>query len=361
MQATPTTWQLLVDAGWTGSDSLKLACGGEALTRALADQLLDRCGSLWQMYGPTETTIWSSVLRLDRSDEAPRLGGPILNTRFYVLDDHRRPVPVGVPGELYIGGDGVAEGYHNRPELTAERFVPDPFQPDGGRIYRTGDMVRWREDGTLDFLGRIDQQVKLRGFRIELEEIEAALAAQDAVNVAVATVREDVPGDKRLVAYIVLREGDTPDIDALRSALKARLPPYMVPSAFVPLSSMPTTPNGKLDRKALPAPDGATRELGSQYAPPTTPVEEALATIWSQVLRVERVGIDDDFFDLGGHSLLAVKMVAQVDDDLGVELPLRRLFEAPRIRELAATITEQMLGDADDDELASLLAEVEGS
>jgi len=361
MQATPTTWQLMVDAGWTGSAALKIACGGEALPRALADQLLDRCGSLWQMYGPTETTIWSSVLRLARDHEAPRLGGPIANTLFYVLDQHRQAVPVGVPGELYIGGDGVAEGYRGRPELTAERFVPDPFGAGDGRLYRTGDMVRWRADGTLDFLGRIDHQVKLRGFRIELEEIEAALASQDGITTVVVIVREDVAGDKRLVAYFVSRDGDAPEIDTLRRALKARLPPYMVPSAFVALDSMPTTPNGKLDRQALPAPDGATREREHDFVAPATPVEQALAEIWGHVLVVDRVGIDDDFFDLGGHSLLAVKMVAQVFDDLGVELALRRLFETPRIRELAAGITEQMLGDADEDELASLLAELEGS
>jgi amino acid adenylation domain-containing protein len=358
MQATPTTWQLLVDAGWKGSASLKIACGGEALPRVLADQLLDRCSSLWHMYGPTETTVWSSVRRLEREAGAPPLGGPIANTSFYIHDRRRQPVPVGIPGELYIGGDGLADGYHGQPGLTAERFVEDGH---GRRLYRTGDLVRWREDGALDFLGRIDQQVKLRGFRIELGEIETALAEQDEVASAVAVVREDVPGDRRLVAYIVWRDGHPSDFDQLRRRLRAKLPPFMVPSTFVSLDSLPTTPNGKLDRAALPAPDGTRPDLEHVYAAPETPVEQATAAIWSEVLGVDRVGLDDDFFDLGGHSLLAVKMLARIHDELDVDLPLRLLFEGPTVRALAAAICDQMLGDADDEELASLLAEVEAA
>jgi len=301
------------------------------------------------------------VLQLERGDGPPPLGGPIANTTFYVLDEHRRLVPVGIPGELYIGGEGVAEGYHNRGELTAERFVPDPFVTGAaGRLYRTGDLVSWREDGTLEFHGRIDLQVKLRGFRIELGEIESVLAGDPAVSVAVASVREDTPGDRRLVAYVVPDHGATPDIDGLRRLLKAKVPPFMVPSAFVVLDAVPTTPNGKLDRKALPAPDGARPDLGRTCAPPETPVEEALAEIWAEVLGVERVGIDDDFFDLGGHSLLAVRLLARVQDNLGVELYLRRLFEGPTIRELALAVAADLLGDASDDDLASLLAEAEG-
>ena len=359
MQATPTTWQLLVDAGWAGSAALKILCGGEALPRALADKLLERADSVWQMYGPTETTVWSSVLRLERGDGPTPLGGPIANTSFYVLDEARQPVPVGVPGELYIGGDGVALGYHDRAELTAEKFLADPFAPGGGRMYRTGDLVRWREDATLEFHGRIDGQIKLRGFRIELGEIETVLAAQPGVSVAVATVREDVPGDRRLIAYIVPANGEPPDIDALRRLLKAKLPPFMVPSTFVVLDALPMTANGKLDRKALPPPEGARPELGHSYAAPETPVEEMLASIWCEVLVLDQVGIDDDFFDLGGHSLLAVKMLTRAQDAFGIELYLGRVFERPTIRELAELVAAELLGDASDSELATLLAEIE--
>jgi acyl carrier protein len=299
------------------------------------------------------------VLRLERGDGPTPLGGPIANTSFYVLDEARQPVPVGVPGELYIGGDGVALGYHDRAELTAEKFLADPFAPGGGRMYRTGDLVRWREDATLEFHGRIDGQIKLRGFRIELGEIETVLAAQPGVSVAVATVREDVPGDRRLIAYIVPANGEPPDIDALRRLLKAKLPPFMVPSTFVVLDALPMTANGKLDRKALPPPEGARPELGHSYAAPETPVEEMLASIWCEVLVLDQVGIDDDFFDLGGHSLLAVKMLTRAQDAFGIELYLGRVFERPTIRELAELVAAELLGDASDSELATLLAEIE--
>ncbi len=352
MQATPTTWQLLIDGGWAGSPALKIVCGGEALPRALVPELLARGASLWHMYGPTETTVWSSILEL-RSDEAGTpLGGPIANTTFYVLDAHRRLLPVGVPGELYIGGDGLAAGYLHRPELTAERFVPNPFGP--GRLYRTGDLIRWRADGTLEFSGRIDHQVKLRGYRIELGEIEAVLTSHPGVTSAVAVVRELAPGDRRLLAYVVPGEAEL-DVEDLRRLLKRTLPPFMVPSAFITLESLPVSANGKLDRAALPLPDrtGPTRS----YAPPESPVQEALAEIWAEILGVERVGIDDDFFDLGGHSLLAVKMLARVQDDFGVQLYLGGLFDRATVRALAEVIMLELLGDATDDEVASLLAE----
>jgi amino acid adenylation domain-containing protein len=360
MQATPTTWQLLVDAGWTGSSGLTVACGGEALAPSLARELLDRCAALWHMYGPTETTIWSSTLQLTREHPAPVLGGPIANTLFYVLDAQREPVPIGVPGELYIAGDGVAAGYHDQEQLTGARFVSDPFCTGGGRMYRTGDLVRWRQDGTLDFIGRMDEQVKLRGFRIELGEIEALLVAQDGVAGAVASIREDVLGDRRLVAYVLADAGATPELDRLRAALKVKLPPYMMPSAFVLVERFPTTPNGKLDRRSLPAPDGSRSGMQPGYAPPETPMEETVATIWSDVLGVARIGREDDFFDLGGHSLLAVKMLARLQDELGVQIPLRTLFASTTVSELALEATEAMLGHADEDELASLLAELEG-
>jgi amino acid adenylation domain-containing protein len=357
MAATPTTWQLLVDAGWKGSPHLKIQAGGEALPRALAEELRSRSASLWNVYGPTETTVWSSVLRLEPGEGSPPIGGPLWNTTFYVLDPHRQPLPVGIPGELCIGGDGLAPGYLNRPELTAEKFV----SVNGERLYRTGDLVRWREDGTLEYLGRVDLQVKLRGFRIELEEIEAVLDTHPDVAGAAAVVREFAPGDQRLVAYVVPVEGHELDVEALRRMCKTKLAPYMVPSTFVQLERFPTTPNRKLDRRALPAPDGIRPDMERSYAPPETPVEETLSTIWRDVLGVDRVGIDDDFFDLGGHSLLAVKMLARVQESFGLELYLGSVFDHSTVRELAATVAERLLAETSGDELAELLAEVDAT
>jgi amino acid adenylation domain-containing protein len=360
VQATPTTWQLLVDASWTGSAALKIVCGGEALSRALAEELQARCASLWHMYGPTETTVWSSVLKLEPGEGPPALGGPIANTRFYVLDANRQSVPIGVPGELFIGGEGLALGYHNRPGLTAEKFVDDPFSPSvGARLYRTGDLVRWRENATLEFLGRIDQQVKLRGFRIELNEIEAVLEDDPDVSAAVAVVREDHPGDQRLVAYVVPAGGHAVSVESLRRMCKARLPPFMVPSGFVSVNAFPVTANGKLDRRALPAPDGSRPVMDRSYVAPQTPVEQTLASIWSEILGAARIGLDDDFFDLGGHSMLAVRMAARVRDTLDIELPLADVFEQPTIRELAGSVTAQLLGDVNESELTEMLAELE--
>jgi acyl-CoA synthetase (AMP-forming)/AMP-acid ligase II/acyl carrier protein len=359
VQATPTTLQMLVDAGWTGSASLKIVCGGEALPRALAEELLTRGASLWHMYGPTETTVWSSVLKLERGEGPLPLGGPIANTCFYVLDQHRQVVPIGVPGELFIGGDGVALGYHDRSALTAEKFVDDPFGGPGERLYRTGDLVRWREGGTLEFLGRIDQQVKLRGFRIELEEIEAVLDGHSAVASAVATVREDLPGDRRIVAYFVPAANQAVEIDELRRLLKTKLPPFMIPSAFVQLASLPVTANGKLNRGALPSPDGARPDLRGPYVAPESPVEEALAAIWQEVLGIDRVGIDDDFFDLGGHSLLAVKMLARLHERIGLTVPLGSVFGRSTLRELAEAVTAELLGDASGEEVAQMVADAE--
>ena len=360
MQATPTSLQLLVDAGWKGSSGLKIVAGGEALPPALADALRARGSSLWHMYGPTETTVWSSVLQLDRAHAPLPLGGPIANTSFYVLDTNRRPVPIGVSGELYIGGDGLARGYRNRPELTAEKFVEDPFADAPGRLYRTGDLVRWRPNGTLEFHGRIDQQVKLRGFRIELGEIEAVLNEHPHVGAAVAVVREDVPGQPRLVAYIVATaDVQALEVPALRRLLKSKLPPFMIPSTFLVLDSLPVTPNGKLDRGALPAPDGARPDTKREFVAPEGPVQETLASIWRAVLGLQSIGIDDDFFELGGHSMLVVKMLGRLQDALGIEFFVGDVFEHSTIRELADSVTAQMLGDASDEELAGLLAEAE--
>ncbi|HKI02159.1 MAG TPA: non-ribosomal peptide synthase/polyketide synthase, partial [Thermoanaerobaculia bacterium] len=321
LQATPATWRLLIDSGWQGGEGLKALCGGEALAPSLAASLLERVGSLWNVYGPTETTVWSTV---EEIQGLISIGRPIANTEAYVLDGRGNPVPVGALGELVLGGKGVARGYLGRPDLTAEKFVPNPFGAPGSRLYRTGDLAHWRPDGTLECLGRIDHQVKVRGFRIELGEIEAALGRHPDVAAAVVMVRGE-----RLVAYVVGRiSGD------LRDWLRRSLPDYMIPTAWVALDELPLTPNGKVDRKALPAP---AAEAGSEVAP-RTPTEEVLAGIWAHVLHRETVGAEDSFFDLGGHSLLATQVVSRVREAFGVELPLRRMFESPTLAGLARAI-----------------------
>ncbi|MDF0733571.1 amino acid adenylation domain-containing protein, partial [Pseudomonas entomophila] len=331
MQATPSTWRMLVEGGWPGSAGLTALCGGEALPAQLAAQLRARVGTLWNVYGPTETTIWSSAQRVEG---AVNIGRPIDNTQFYLLDAHGEPVPMGVAGEIYIGGAGVARGYLNREDLTAERFLADPFRA-GGRMYRTGDLGRWLPEGEIEYLGRNDHQVKLRGFRIELGEIEARLAQVEGVREAVVLARTDTPGEARLVAYVT---GAEPvEVPVLREALLAHLPEYMVPAAYVWMEQLPLTPNGKLDRRALPMPDSGA--LSSQlYEAPVGPFETTLAGIWSELLGVERVGRDDDFFALGGHSLQAVRMVLRVRQQLDAELALAKLFAQPRLRDIARVI-----------------------
>ncbi|HEU4881296.1 MAG TPA: non-ribosomal peptide synthetase, partial [Longimicrobium sp.] len=355
MQATPATWRMLVSAEWEGAPQMRALCGGEALPAELASAVRSRVGGLWNVYGPTETTIWSTSEAVG-GDSAGTVGGqvaigrPVANTRVYVLDAAGEPVPVGVAGELCIGGAGVVRGYLGRPGQTAERFVADPFGGEpGARLYRTGDLARWRPDGTLEFVGRTDFQVKVRGFRIELGEIEARLAEHADVRQAVVLAREDVPGDVRLVAYVV---GDA-DAESLRAHLSTALPEYMVPAAYVRLEALPLTPNGKLDRKALPAPEGdayASRE----YEAPVGKIEEGLAEIWTELLRVERVGRRDHFFDLGGHSLLALQVVSRVREVMGVELPLAAVFDNPVLAALGERILELRLARFDPETLARL-------
>jgi amino acid adenylation domain-containing protein len=345
LQATPATWRLLLDAGWQGQPGLKALCGGEALPRELAMALLPRVEELWNVYGPTETAIWSSVGRVAPGAGPVPLGAPIGNTRFAVVDPDFEPVPVGVPGELWIAGDGVARGYLGRAELTAEKFAPDPFAGEpGSRLYRTGDLVRWRPSGELEFLGRIDHQVKVRGFRIELGEIEAALLRHPPVAAVVVVVREDA-GDKRLVAYLVADGESRPAAGELRQHVRDLLPDYMVPAAFVVLDAFPLTPSGKVDRRALPAPEAAVAPAAA-FAAPRGPLEELVADIWAEVLRVEHVGADDDFFALGGHSLLATQVVSRLRTALGIEVPLQKLFATPTVAALARLVEETRAGGA---------------
>ncbi|MCC5658371.1 amino acid adenylation domain-containing protein [Nostoc sp. XA010] len=339
IQATPATWQLLMAANWQGNHSLKILCGGEALPRQLANQLVDKCGSVWNMYGPTETTIWSSACLVKTDSNTVPISHPIANTQFYILDQHTQLVPVGVPGELHIGGAGLARGYLNRPELTAQKFIPNPFSDKwGARLYKTSDLARYLPSGEIEYIGRIDHQVKLRGFRIELGEIEAVINQHPSVTKTVAIDREDIPGQKRLVAYLVLERSQTLAANQLRSFLKQHLPDYMIPSAFVELETLPLTPNGKVDRRALPVPESAVITTAETYVAPRTPIEEVLAGIWTEVLGVNGFGIDDNFFDLGGHSLLATQLISRLRDTFRIEIPLSYLFESPTIAECAQRI-----------------------
>ena len=335
LQATPATLRMLLNGGWAGARGLKILCGGEAWTAELASQLLPRCDSLWNMYGPTETTVWSAVAKVE-PDQPIVIGRPIANTRFYVLDGGLQLVPVGVPGELCIGGKGLAGRYLHRPDLTRERFVTDPFAPEpGARMYRTGDLVRRRPDGTIEFLGRNDNQVKIRGFRIELTEIEARLRDYPDLCEAVVLAREDQPGEKRLVAYITSRQTIT--VQALRAHLAASLPDYMVPVAYVRLDALPLTPNGKLDRRALPAPEDEA--FGARaFEPPEGSVETAIAAIWEEHLHLRRVGRHDNFFDLGGHSLMALRVIGDINKTLQVRLHVPAFFQNPTIEQLATVI-----------------------
>jgi amino acid adenylation domain-containing protein len=325
----------------------RINLAGEVVPRALVESLYGTgAREVCNLYGPSETTTYSTMaLVASGESDVPGIGRPIFNTRAYVLDPEMNPLPIGVPGELYLGGAGVARGYLGRPALTAERFVPDPFGSAGvargGRLYRTGDRARWRADGTLEFLGRLDHQLKVRGFRIEPGEIETTLVRHPGVRKVVVIGREQTPGDVRLVAYVV-PDTPPPSSEDLQAFLQQRLPGYLVPDAIVMLDALPLTPNGKLDRGALPAPDDERPTRGG-YLPPRTPVEELLAGIWATVLQLERVGIGDNFFAIGGHSLLATQVVSRIRAAMGVELPLRALFEDPTIGGLAIRITDELL------------------
>jgi amino acid adenylation domain-containing protein len=341
LQLVPSLLQMVLEeeALATCHSLRHVFCAGEALTHALQERFFARLtADLHNLYGPTEATIYATYwtcVRGSPSGHVP-IGWPIANTQLYILDTQLHPVPIGVPGELHIGGVGLARGYLNHPELTAERFIPHPFSDvPGARLYKTGDLARYRPDGSLEFLGRRDTQIKLRGYRIELGEIEATLEHHPAIRQAVVLAREDTAGDRRLVAYCVSHHGFILDIRELRSFLQIKLPDYMVPAAFVVLDALPLTANGKVDRQALPTPGKARPPLFEAFVAPRTPIEELLASIWANVLKVESVGIHDNFFALGGHSLLAVQVISRLRKVFQVDVPLRVLFDAPTVAGLA--------------------------
>jgi amino acid adenylation domain-containing protein len=345
MQCTPSLARALVLA----PESLRamrrlgtLLLGGEALPLSLARQLGEVVPCLLNMYGPTETTIWSAVHRVGEVANSVPIGRPIANTQIYILDKHLQPVPAGVPGEIFIGGEGVARGYLNRAELTAEKFICAPFSVDANaRLYRTGDLGRWLADGSIEFLGRLDNQVKIRGHRIELGEIDSALGRHPSVREAVVVAREDKPGDTRLVAYIVAAADTKPTPTELRRFAQEKLPEAMTPSAFVFLDALPLTPNGKVNRKALPAPESQRPELETAYVAPRNGLEKTIAGIWCELLHIEQVGLHDNFFDLGGHSLLVVQAQARLRDALGRDVPVVKLFQYPTVSALAGFLGER--------------------
>jgi amino acid adenylation domain-containing protein len=357
MQATPTSWNILLDEGWEGSPEFKVLCGGEVLSRRLSKRLTQSGAPVWNLYGPTETTIWSTIYRAEPGDRPVYIGRPIANTQIYILDAHMQPVPIGVHGDLYIGGAGLALGYMNRAELTAERFIHNPFGDDPeSRIYRTGDRARRRHDGNIEFLGRSDNQVKIRGHRIDLGEIEATLSQHPSIKEIVVVAVNDGSFDsedpksktrtehgrsidhpKSLVAYVA-SPGNEPSVAELRTYLEEKLPDYMIPSFFVQLNTLPRTANGKVDRNALPPPDGIRPELVKTFVEPRSELEGLVAKVWREVLKLDKIGIHDNFFDLGGHSLLATQIVSKLRGELCLEVPVRLLFEAPTVAKLSLGI-----------------------
>lgn len=339
MQATPSTWRLLLESGWRSDDGFRALCGGEPLPRELADRLLERVTQLWNLYGPTETTIWSTVDRVAAKGPV-YIGHPIDNTHVYVRNGQGQLLPPGIAGEIFIAGAGVAEGYHQRPELTAERFLADPYRA-GERAYRTGDLGRWTYDGRLEHLGRTDHQVKVRGFRIELGEIESVLSAHAAIKRALVLTRDAGVGDVRLVAYVVFEPGEDLTVSEVRRHLRQKLPDYMIPAVVVTLDDVPLLPNGKIDRSALPDPFAGAVRQRADYVAPASKVEETLAAIWCELLKLPRVSVEENFFELGGHSLLALRVATQVHERLGWRMDPRMLF-FQNLRQVATAADEAL-------------------
>jgi len=341
MQATPTFWSMLVNSGWNGRSELKALCGGEPMTRHLAQDLLHRTAELWNLYGPTETAIWSSVCRVNSATLTPRLGRPVANTQLYCLDEHFEPTPVGVPGELYIAGRGLALGYEGRFGQTAACFLPNPFSANpGARMYRTGDLVRYRGNGQLQFLGRVDRQVKVRGHRIELEEVECVLTKQPAILHAVVEI-EGESVESQITAWVVPWQNARITIEQLRAELSEQLPAYMVPNKILIVDELPTTPSGKLDRKQLPR-STERPELNQPFVKPSSTFEERVATIWREVLVLDRIGLYDNFFDLGGHSLLLVSIRERIREHEGIEINMVDLFRYPTVASLGKFLARRL-------------------
>ncbi len=344
-QATPVTYKMLLLNNWSGKAGLKVITGGEALSKELARALLERCDEVWNSYGPTETAIYSTSCNLTREDTEgdgfSPIGFPLDNTSVYVLNSHLVPVPVGIPGELYIGGEGLSPGYLNLPETTDQRFIPDHLSgKTGGRLYKTGDLVRYFEDGRLVFLNRIDSQVKIRGFRIELGEIESILAQFSGIRESVVALKEDVTGEKMLIAYYIPDEGMAFGQAELKLFIKERLPDYMVPSAFMKMEKFPLTSNNKIDRKLLPEPDNTAKPDAGTYIKPETPTEKKLAKIWELILKVDKMGIHEDFFESGGHSMIAVTLIIKIEKEFGIRIPLATLFERSTIHSMAELLDQ---------------------
>ncbi|WP_183559193.1 non-ribosomal peptide synthetase [Mucilaginibacter sp. SP1R1] len=343
LQATPYTWRMMLVSGWDEKMPLKVFCGGEAFPKDLAAQLLPKCAEIWNMYGPTETTIYSTVKQITHEDDIT-IGRPVNNTQVYIVDEALKNHTDGTIGEIYIGGDGVAVGYLNRLELSAERFVEDIFSGiPGSKMYRTGDLGKIREDGEIVCLGRIDHQVKVRGYRIELEEIEQNLLKEDNIKQAVVIAREDTPGNPRLVAYVIVNDQKSgidlkTQNDAWQQGLLAVLPEYMVPDDFVIMDIIPITPNGKIDRKALPKPDYSNIQRTGEFVAPGTSNEKLIASIWQELMGLENISITDNFFELGGRSLVAVQIMARIEKETGKRLPLATLFEYSTVEKLAARL-----------------------
>ncbi|HEV2171010.1 MAG TPA: amino acid adenylation domain-containing protein, partial [Candidatus Binatus sp.] len=339
IQATPALWRMLIASGWRGEPNLRIISGGEALERSLADQLLDRSEIVFNAYGPTETTIWSTIHRVERGSGPVPIGHPLANTQLYVLDAARHPVPVGVAGELYIGGQGIAQCYVGRPELTAERFVADPFQSGpGGRLYRTGDTVRRLGNGDVEYIGRADNQLKVRGIRIEPGEIEAALTRHPQVHAAAVLGVPDASETVSLVAFVEAKPGPRPSAAVMRSFLSESMPLYMIPARFVAVDRIALTHNGKIDRAKLLSADHSPDQTAEKYLAPRDHIEERLQSVWEEILKVRPIGVRRDFYELGGHSLLAVKLLSRVEREFSVHIPLAAMFQVPTIENLAARI-----------------------
>jgi acyl-coenzyme A synthetase/AMP-(fatty) acid ligase/aryl carrier-like protein len=357
MQATPAGWRILLEAGWKDQPKLKVLCGGEALPRDLADSLLASSDEVWNVYGPTETTIWSSATRLQKQEGPIYIGPPIANTQFYVLDEHLHPVPVGVTGALYIGGAGLARGYWNRPELTAEMFLPSPF--GSGRIYRTGDQARWLRDGHIELLGRADFQVKVRGFRIELGEIETALASHPAVRDAVVAAVQSESDEKRLVAWVDSTLSQPPNdlVNQLDLLLSQKLPEYMRPTIITVLPSLPRTANGKIDRKSMPVIGLANETKSRSFTPPVTPHQKKLTAIWADVLKLDQVSITDSIFELGADSVMIFRISARAKRE-GLPLQPAQIFQYRTIANLSSVLEESVPAGAQQSSSHSPIAAV---